>query len=143
MPAGTCTECGADKVRCKGLCRRCYATVCRDRRNPGRWTRTAALADGTEGMALERAWAAHQLVVALVRELPEPGRHQGASWAARAACRDHPGLRWDGTVVTAELRAVCDACTVRGACLAEALADPTVAGVWAATTAAERRRLRR
>lgn len=135
MPAGICVECGADEVRCKGLCGPCYFAERRSARRP-------VTAIGIGARASERAWDAGQLVAALVAELPEPGRHQGASWAARAACRDHPDLRWEGRLVTAGMRAVCGSCTVRAECLAEALADPGVGGVWAATTAAERARLR-
>lgn len=132
MAAGTCQRCGAAEVRCKGLCARCYAAARRER--PG--------AVGAEGLALERAWDSRQLVVSLVAELPEPGRHLGASWAARSACRAYPGLPWDGPAVTEAMRAVCGACPVRTACLAEAVGGQ-VAGVWAGTTAAERARMRR
>lgn len=135
MAVGTCQRCGAGQVRCKGLCARCYFAR--------RYERPEGGVGGVETRAFERAWDARQLVAALVAELPEPGRHQGASWAARAACRAHPGLPWDGRLATAEMRAVCRACPVTGPCLAEALADPGVAGVWAGTTAAERARLRR
>lgn len=134
MAAVTCQECGAAEVRCTGLCPRCYAAARRASRRP-------AVMDG-QALALERAWDAGQLVAALVAELPEPGRHQGASWVTRAACRVHPALPWDGVAVTEAIRAVCCACPVRDACLAEALADPGVAGVWAATTPADRRGLR-
>lgn len=133
MAVGTCQECGAGDVRCKGLCSRCYFASRRQR---------PAGSVGVEGRALERAWDQHQLVAALIAELPEPGRHRGASWVSRAACRAHPGLPWDGPAVTDQVRAVCGGCPVRAACLAEALADPGVAGLWAATTPADRRRLR-
>jgi hypothetical protein len=78
----------------------------------------------------------------LLAELPEPGRHQRASWAARAACRDHRALPWEGPRVTGEMKAMRGVCEVRGQCLAEALVDPGVAGVWARATATERARLR-
>jgi len=131
---GTCGRCGAAEVRCKGLCYRCYFAR--------RYERPTGGLAGGQARALERAWNAHQLTVALVTELPEPGRHQGPSWAARAACRAHPGLPWDGERVTPAMRALCDTCPTRAACLAEATAG-RVAGVWAATTTAERARLRR
>jgi WhiB family redox-sensing transcriptional regulator len=64
------------------------------------------------------------------------------SWAVRAACVDHPALPWSEARVTDEMRAICGACPVKAACLAEALAAPDVRGVWAGTTPAERKRLR-
>lgn len=164
MPAGTCQDCGAGQVRCKGLCVRCYSY---HRNHHGR----ARPLDGPRGngaayrvesvtpdqRAAERAWDAHQLMVALqsgapypVRNLgrqwvgtPIPVRNLGGQWVARSACRDHPDLAWDGSAVTTQIRTVCDSCPVRDRCLAEALADPAVVGVWAATTAAERATLRR
>lgn len=135
MPPGTCQTCGAGEVRCRGLCARCYFAIRRQRPQGGN--------GGVEGRALERAWDSHQLAVALVNTVPYPARELGASWVARAACRNHPGLPWDGRAVTPLMRDVCDSCPVRAPCLAEALADPGVAGVWAGTTSAERAGLRR
>jgi WhiB family redox-sensing transcriptional regulator len=77
-------------------------------------------------------------------ELPEPGRHRGLSWAARAACLDRPDLPWHkGRYHLDAMRAVCATCPVRAECLAEALADPEAVGVWAGTTVEERAALRR
>lgn len=69
------------------------------------------------------------------------------SWRHRAACRGlpvdlfHPAPGEHRT--TAEARAVCARCPVRQPCLATALADPTLHGVWGGTTGQERKRLRR
>ena len=65
-------------------------------------------------------------------------------WHAQAACKSSdtaaffPGK--GGTLGTA--RALCGRCTVREPCLAVALADESLAGIWAGTTDRERRRLR-
>lgn len=48
-----------------------------------------------------------------------------------------------GVKETEQAKAVCRACPARPACLAHAVADPPEFGVWAATTPAERRILRR
>jgi hypothetical protein len=42
----------------------------------------------------------------------------------------------------AEALAVCAGCDVRAECLAAALADPNLVGVWGGTTSRERRELR-
>lgn len=123
-------------VRCKGLCARCYSA---DRSDLARAPRPPA---GVDFRALERAWDVHQLAVALQCHVPYPARNLGGQWVARAACRDQRHLAWDGKTVTDPMRAVCDSCPVRADCLAEAMADPAVAGVWAGTTAAERAGLR-
>ena len=44
---------------------------------------------------------------------------------------------------TEPARAVCGACTVRSDCLAYALADPSLVGLWGGTTEKERRQMRR
>jgi WhiB family redox-sensing transcriptional regulator len=68
------------------------------------------------------------------------------AWYADAACREHPELSWvdpggsGGRVMAA--KAVCAACPVRPECLATAVADPTLIGIWGATTTHERRALR-
>jgi hypothetical protein len=53
--------------------------------------------------------------------------------------RVFPRLRIPATAA----KAVCAACVVRGECLAYALADPDLVGVWGGTSHAERRALRR
>jgi len=134
MAMRRCRRCGVGQVRCKGLCARCYFA---DRYEPAQQSGHP----GVEGRALERAWDSHQLTVLLVNERPAPGR-QMRSWATRAACRDHPDLPWTGRTATPEMRAVCAGCPVRVHCLAEALVERWLDGVWAGTTPAERRRLR-
>lgn len=141
MPVGTCQECGADEVRCKGLCTRCYAASYYRRVGRGGRPSRAALVTAARAAALEEAWRAHQTLRALMAEAPNAGR--GPTWKALAACRDHRDMAWAGNRVTIAMRAVCGACPVRDRCLAEAMADPAVGGVWAATTAAQRARLRR
>ena len=66
-------------------------------------------------------------------------------WQSLAACRGtgpdrHFPARGASLVAT---RALCASCTVRSECLAYALADPDLAGVWGGTTDRERRRMRR
>lgn len=145
MPAGNCQRCGAAEVRCKGLCSRCYFARRYERPEP-LLTRDQALAEplltGDQARTLERAWGARQLVAALMAESPEQGRHETASWRAAAACRTRRDLPWEGERPTPEMRAICASCPVGDACLAEAVADRSVGGVWAGTTRAERRRLR-
>lgn len=133
MPSGSCERCGAAKVRCKGLCARCYFA---DRR-----VRQPAMVGAAEARTLERAWRDHCVIAALMAERPQPAR-RGEPWKARAACRDRRDLRWAERRVTLAMRAVCEACPVRAECLATALADPTIDGVWAATSPADRVGLR-
>lgn len=67
------------------------------------------------------------------------------AWMADGACREHRELDWIGPgnrYTVAAARAVCAGCDVRAACLDYALADPSLEGIWAATTLYERRRLR-
>jgi WhiB family redox-sensing transcriptional regulator len=70
-------------------------------------------------------------------------------WVALAACIDAdpetffpPGKEnrpgWDTAA-----KAVCDRCAVVAECLAHALADPRVQGVWGGTNEAERREMRK
>jgi len=69
-------------------------------------------------------------------------------WHASAACR---GSGTDAFIIgrgaaaaaMAKARAICDRCTVTVQCLDYALADVDVVGVWGATTAQQRRQLRR
>lgn len=68
-------------------------------------------------------------------------------WAERGDCRTvdpelfhpHPGRK----DVAASAKAICAACPVRTPCLAYALADPSVGGIWGGTTERERARRRR
>jgi WhiB family transcriptional regulator, redox-sensing transcriptional regulator len=77
----------------------------------------------------------------LTRPAPDP------AWAARGACRAHPDPDlWFATghckTRQREAIAICRACPVRVPCIAYALSVPGLAGIWAATTANKRARLR-
>lgn len=67
-------------------------------------------------------------------------------WMESAACRDLPTALFfpadkdDGAAERA--KAVCRSCPVRRDCVAYALADPTLTGVWGASTADQRRNRR-
>ncbi len=70
-------------------------------------------------------------------------------WRQRAACR---GLDPDFAIATffpeqgasaVAARGFCDSCPVRRQCLAFALADEHLHGVWAGTSSRQRKRLRR
>ncbi len=66
-------------------------------------------------------------------------------WRARSACRSLPVDHFyppEGQSATAEARAACAACPVRGECLEHAVAHEDH-GYWAGTSARERRRMRR
>jgi WhiB family redox-sensing transcriptional regulator len=65
-------------------------------------------------------------------------------WQDFAACRDM-GTRLffpQDDECSSLARAICRRCPVRQACLAEALAEPALVGVWGGTTDMERNRLR-
>jgi len=68
-------------------------------------------------------------------------------WMDSAACRDLPTALFfpadgddDGAI---RAKAVCRSCSVRRPCLAYALPDPNLYGVWGASTADQRRNRRR
>ena len=68
------------------------------------------------------------------------------AWHADAACLEHPTLDWfaeRSPRMEAECTAVCRRCLVLRECRSYALADPTLVGIWGATTTAERQQLRR
>lgn len=70
----------------------------------------------------------------------------GKGWQAQALCRDLPTeLFYDELEPAAVERAkkVCAACTVRVACLREALSRRDQDGIWGGTTPKERKRIRR
>ena len=81
------------------------------------------------------------------------GDHQLANYFARlrpawhrdAACRDTDVNLFVGRhgSSTATARAICATCPVAADCLAEALADPQLVGIWGGTSARERRQMRR
>ena len=66
------------------------------------------------------------------------------NWHRQALCRGETQLYFTGTIESLEqARAICAGCPVRQDCIEAALADREMRGVWAGTTAAERRELRR
>jgi WhiB family transcriptional regulator, redox-sensing transcriptional regulator len=77
-------------------------------------------------------------IAALVRFL-EPG------WQKDAACREHPEVTWHPKRgdPTEPAKQVCRGCLVRASCLAYALADETLTGVWGGTSNQERHAARR
>lgn len=67
---------------------------------------------------------------------------------ADGACLEHPEVEFIPADQRSEdkaiaARAICGRCLCRAECLAYSLADPTLLGIWAETTTAERRDLRR
>jgi len=67
------------------------------------------------------------------------------AWQAKAACR---GLGTADFILEVggngrAARTLCSSCTVRDECLAFALADPDLDGIWGGTTAKERRPMRK
>lgn len=70
---------------------------------------------------------------------------QRPAWQRRAACRGKGCDWWFPTTREADeaARAVCEPCPVRRDCLAYALSDRTLEGIWARTDEQERRRMRR
>ncbi len=84
-------------------------------------------------------------------DAPEPPRlaledlYRRPEWQRQASCR---GMGPDAHFPAlgrslAAARAACARCAVRDACLAFALADPSLEGVWGGTSERERRQLRR
>lgn len=67
------------------------------------------------------------------------------SWERKAACRGKGCNLWftSSTEDLEAARAVCEPCSVRRECLAYALSDRTLEGIWAGTTEADRRRMRK
>jgi WhiB family redox-sensing transcriptional regulator len=77
------------------------------------------------------------------RRRPAAPRRE-AVWQDFAACRGKDvRLFFPADGQTSPLAvATCRRCPVRQACLAEALADPALVGIWGGTTDEQRRRLR-
>jgi WhiB family transcriptional regulator, redox-sensing transcriptional regulator len=74
-----------------------------------------------------------------------PGVDMAGHWVQRAACRGtgcRPFFPRGGASATAA-KAVCVLCPVQAECLAYALQNPQLQGVWGGTSDAERRALRR
>jgi WhiB family redox-sensing transcriptional regulator len=65
-------------------------------------------------------------------------------WMLDGACREHPDVNFFPTRGERidPARAVCSTCLVRDECLAFALADATIVGVWGGTSEKQRRSLR-
>ena len=77
-----------------------------------------------------------------------PSSARRPAWMADAACLEHPEVEFipanPSTEQNAdEARAICARCLCREECLAYALADPGLLGIWGGTTTAERRTMRR
>ena len=66
-------------------------------------------------------------------------------WHRDAACREHPGVDFfpERGQPSEPAKAVCRGCLVRTECLAFALADPDLLGVWGATSAVQRKAMRK
>ena len=82
----------------------------------------------------------------MIRATPH-GPDRPDDWRDRAECKDDPtpdlwfvppGDRHG----IAAAKAICHRCPVAAECLAEALADPSIVGVWGGTSEAERAKLR-
>ncbi len=67
------------------------------------------------------------------------------AWQADGACLEHPELTWfPGRGEDSEpAKVVCRGCLVRAECLAYALADRDLLGVWGATSDAQRKAMRK
>ena len=101
------------------------------------------------GIRGKLAWAADGDAFRLLDTVVRP------AWHADAACREHPELNWvaqddvpsGSKRYIAPAKAICGTCLVRPECLATALADSSLVGIWGGTTTRERvairRRLRR
>jgi WhiB family transcriptional regulator, redox-sensing transcriptional regulator len=65
-------------------------------------------------------------------------------WMEQGACRSEDRSAFFPLLGgnAAKARALCSACPVRQQCLAYAMADAEIAGVWGGTTERERRKLR-
>ena len=81
-----------------------------------------------------------------IRATPH-GPDRPDDWREQAECRDDPTPdRWfvppgDRYGIDAA-KAVCARCPVAAECLAEAMADPSIVGVWGGTTETERAKVR-
>ncbi len=65
------------------------------------------------------------------------------AWHGDAACKEHPELAWfphrGEALASVQAVAVCRECLVRSECLAVAMADPTLQGIWGGSTEAQRK----
>ncbi len=81
-----------------------------------------------------------------IRATPH-GPDRPDDWRDRAECKDDPTPdRWFVTPSDrhgiAAAKAICRRCPVAAECLAEAMADPSIVGVWGGTTENQRAKLR-
>ncbi len=91
-----------------------------------------------------------QVIAALMTGVDLPDRPVSLlrpPWMADGACLEHPELDFVPPSPRNEERAtdaqaICGDCLVRRHCLAYALADPLLLGIWGGTTTAERRAIR-
>ena len=77
-----------------------------------------------------------------------PSSARRPAWMEDAACIEHPEVEFIPPARSSEdharaAKAICSRCLCRDECLAYALADPTLLGVWGGTSTAERREMRR
>ena len=77
-----------------------------------------------------------------------PSRARRPAWMADGACLEHPEIQFVPANPVSEqhaleARTICGRCLCRAECLDYALGDPTLVGIWAGTTTADRRRMRR
>ena len=71
-------------------------------------------------------------------------RRARPEWMRRALCIDHPEINWfpaRGEPARPALQ-ICGLCAVRAECLAFALPDSTLAGIWGGATPSARRAMR-
>ena len=81
----------------------------------------------------------------MIRATPH-GPDRPTDWRERAECRDDPApdmwfVRPNNRLGIAAAKAVCARCTVTAECLAEAMADPHIVGVWGGLDEQERARM--
>ena len=95
-------------------------------------------------------WVEADEIAALMQPgpLPDPLRIYAAlrpPWMAEGLCRGQPAEVFFPAkgASLAPARELCAACPSRAPCLAYAMANPELVGVWAGTSARERRALRR
>lgn len=70
------------------------------------------------------------------------------AWHSRGLCRQYPELDWFPSTAgwsadTETVKDICRSCPVQDECLAAAVADLSLTGIWGGTSHRERRRMRR
>jgi WhiB family redox-sensing transcriptional regulator len=83
-------------------------------------------------------WEQPRLDLGLLESLRRP------SWMAEAECSEWPAVTWFPTrrEEAGPAKRLCAGCQVKAECLAYALADPTLVGIWAGTDEHDRRVMR-